>query len=91
MENLGFTLKHPEKLCYPGDAITRQDVLRYYLAVSGPLLRFTRDRPLTQIRYPDGIEQKGFFQKNPPSGAPPWLATWPIEGTRYIMLQDKRP
>ncbi len=90
MENLGFSLKHPEKVCYPQDAITRQDVLRYYLAVSGPLLRFTRDRPLTQIRYPDGIEQKGFFQKNPPSGAPPWLATWPIEGTRYIMLQDER-
>ncbi len=90
MENLGFPLKHPEKLCYPRDAITRQDVLAYYLSVAGPLLRFTRDRPLTQIRYPDGIEHKGFFQKNPPSGAPGWLATWPMGDTRYIMLQDER-
>ncbi len=89
MDNSIPHLKHPEKLCYPQDAITRKDVLDYYLAVSGPLLRFCRSRPLTQIRYPDGIESKGFFQKNPPSGAPAWLETWPVEGTRYIMLQDQ--
>ncbi len=90
MDTTSPQLKHPEKLCYPQDAITRRDVLGYYLAVAGPLLRICRDRPLTQIRYPDGIEGKGFFQKNPPSGAPSWLATWPIEGTRYILLQDER-
>lgn len=90
MENWSLELKHPDKLCYPQDAITRSDVLAYYLAVAGPLLRFCRDRPLTQIRYPDGIDGKGFFQKNPPSGAPGWLETWPIEGTRYLLLQDER-
>ena len=90
LENWRTALKHPEKLCYPQDAITRSDVLAYYLAVSRSLLRFCRDRPLTQVRFPDGIEGKGFFQKNPPSGAPAWLSTWPIEGTRYIMLQDER-
>ena len=90
MENWTPALKHPGKLCYPHDAITRQDVLKYYLAIAGPLLRFCQDRPLTQIRFPDGIESKGFFQKNPPSGAPRWLSTWAIEGTRYIMLQDER-
>lgn len=90
MESWAGTLRHPEKLCYPHDAITRRDVLDYYLAVADPLLRFCRDRPLTQIRFPDGIGAKGFFQKNPPSGAPEWLSTWPIEGTRYIMLQDER-
>ena len=90
MDNWSLLLRHPDKLCYPQDAITRRDVLAYYLAVSQPLLRFCRDRPLTQIRYPDGIDNRGFFQKNPPSGAPDWLATWPIEGTRYVMLQDER-
>jgi len=85
-----FTLRHPDKLCYPKDAITRRDVLGYYLAVAGPLLGACRDRPLTQIRFPDGIESKGFFQKNPPSGAPDWLETWTVDGTRYILLQDER-
>ena len=90
MDTSRFGLRHPEKLCYPQDAITRRDVLSYYLAVAGPLLRVCQGRPLTHIRYPDGIEGKGFFQKNPPSGAPSWLAMWPIDGTRYILLQDER-
>jgi len=90
MDTTLWPLRHPEKLCYPDDAITRRDVLSYYLSVQEPLLRWVRDRPLTQIRFPDGIAAKGFFQKNPPSGAPDWLQTWPIEGTRYVLLQDER-
>jgi DNA primase len=34
-----------------------------------------RDRPLTVIRAPDGVNGQRYFQKNTPSYAPPWIKT----------------
>jgi len=88
MATTNVGLRHADKLLYPQDAITKGDVLSYYLSVAGPLFQHLNGRPLTLVRYPDGIVGKSFFQKNPPSGAPAWLATWPIKGTRYVLLRD---
>jgi bifunctional non-homologous end joining protein LigD len=78
-----------DKVFFPEDAITKADVLDYYLTVFAPLEEHLRGRPLTLIRYPDGIAGKSFFQKNPPSGAPDWLSTWTIRDTRYVLLKDR--
>lgn len=78
-----------DKVFFPDDAITKADVLDYYLTCFDALQRHLFGRPLTLIRYPDGITGKSFFQKNPPSGAPAWLATWPIRETRYVLLRDR--
>ncbi|MDA8346564.1 MAG: non-homologous end-joining DNA ligase [Thermaerobacter sp.] len=78
-----------DKIFFPDDAITKADVLDYYLTVFDQLQRHLAGRPLTLIRYPDGITGKSFFQKNPPSGAPDWLSTWTIRDTRYVLLKDR--
>jgi len=49
----------------------------------------SQGRPLSLKRYPNGIKQPFFFQKNTPEGYPAWLRTEQIEDIRYVLAQDK--
>src|SRR5205807_1023510 len=40
------TLSNPDRVLYPRDGITKQDVADYYAAVAEPMIRALRDRPL---------------------------------------------
>jgi bifunctional non-homologous end joining protein LigD len=68
-----IAVTHPDKVLFPADGITKRDLLDYYDAVSVWLLPHLRDRPLSMLRYPDGIQKKGFFQKNLTGKLPDWL------------------
>ena len=41
-------------------------------------------------RYPNGIHEPFFFQKNTPESYPDWLRTETIDGIRYVLAEDKR-
>lgn len=69
------TVSHPDKVFFSKRGETKLDLVRYYLAVSGPIMNTLRDRPLLLERYPDGAGGKSFFQKRVPKSAPPWLTT----------------
>jgi bifunctional non-homologous end joining protein LigD len=64
---------HPDKVLFPADGITKRDLLYYYDSVSDWLLPHLRDRPLSLLRFPDGIGKQGFFQKNLKGNLPEWL------------------
>ena len=66
-------VSNPAKLMFPG--VTKEDLVRYYIAVGERMLAAVRDRPLTLRRYPDGVEGEYFFQKRVPKGTPDWLET----------------
>jgi bifunctional non-homologous end joining protein LigD len=66
-------LSHPDKVLFPGDGITKADLARYYADVAESMLRWLRDRPVTMVRYPDGLSGQRFFQKNAPSYFPDWI------------------
>ena len=61
-------ITHPDRVLWPatGDspAITRRDLLRYFVSVSDYVLPYVKDRPLTLLRYPTGLGGKHFFQKH---------------------------
>jgi bifunctional non-homologous end joining protein LigD len=78
-----------DKLYWPDDGFSKRDLVNYYAAVSGLLLPHLKDRPLSLKRYPNGIKQPFFFQKNTPEGYPAWLRTEQIEDIRYVLAQDK--
>lgn len=80
---------HPEKLLWPEDNITKEDLLKYFVSVSDPLMHHLSHRPLSFTRWPDGIEGKRFYQKNPPSGTPPWIPTFSWQSTRYLLLSER--
>ena len=59
-----------------GEPVTKRDLLRYHVQVAPTLIRYLDGHGLTVQRYPNGIEQKGFWQKDLPSHTPPWVKRW---------------
>jgi bifunctional non-homologous end joining protein LigD len=66
-------ITHPEKVLFPADGITKGDLAAYYEAVAPAILPQLAGRPLTMERYPAGIAQKGFWQKDLSKGFPEWI------------------
>jgi bifunctional non-homologous end joining protein LigD len=83
-----------EKVLFPRTGFTKGDLIRYYLDVAPRLLPHLRGRPITLIRYPDGVEGGKFYEKNVPKFAPPWIRTFDVSRrhaagrTRYILIND---
>ena len=66
-------ITHPGKVLFPDDGITKGDLAAYCEAMAPLLLPHLRGRPVTMERYPAGIGEKGFWQKDVSKGFPPWL------------------
>ncbi len=75
MEVDGHPLKftHLNKVFFPGEGYTKRDLLNFYSGVAPLLLPHLKDRPLSLKRYPNGINEKYFFQKDSPDSYPDWL------------------
>jgi len=68
-------LSNLDKVFWPGESITKGDLIDYYRAVADLVVPHIAGRPFTMKRYPDGIAAKPFFQKNAPSHMPDWIPT----------------
>src|SRR5580692_5743603 len=86
-------LTHPDKVLFPDDGITKEDLARYYADVAGWMLPWLRDRPITMVRYPDGLRGERFFQKNASSYFPAWIrrATMGKEGGQVEHVVCDKP
>jgi DNA ligase D-like protein (predicted polymerase) len=70
---------NPDRVLVEG--VTKQDALRYFLAVGDGILEALRDRPVMLERRRDG---EVFFQRRVPQGAPEWVST--VRGPEYDMV-----
>jgi bifunctional non-homologous end joining protein LigD len=61
------------KVLYPEDHILKAQLIEYYLKIAPTILAHVKGRPLSLVRYPDGIDGESFFQKNRPTWAPDWI------------------
>ena len=71
-------------------------MIDYYARIAPALLPHLRDRPLTVVRYPDGVAGKHFFEKNSPAHRPEWVRTAAIDvgsrgGTIEFAVCDDLP
>ncbi|MEQ9257631.1 MAG: non-homologous end-joining DNA ligase [Roseovarius sp.] len=66
-------VSNPDKVLFPEDGITKRDLARYCARIARTALPHYRGRPLTLQRFPDGIGEEGFFQKNVPEHFPDWI------------------
>jgi bifunctional non-homologous end joining protein LigD len=76
---LGITISHPDKELWPksklGPAVTKLDLARYMADAAERMLPHVKDRPVSVVRTPDGIEGQQFFQRHELKGtAVPMLA-----------------
>jgi bifunctional non-homologous end joining protein LigD len=72
---LPIKLSHPEKVFWPEEGYTKQDLAQYYKAIFFKLSPYVRNRILTLERCPDGMRGDCFFQKQIPIGMPPRTPT----------------
>jgi bifunctional non-homologous end joining protein LigD len=83
-----LTVSNPFKPLWPEAEVNKLGYIQYLMEVSPSLLPYTKNRLLTVIRYPHGIHDKHFFQKNLPDYAPEWIATKRWENTLYPLCND---
>jgi bifunctional non-homologous end joining protein LigD len=76
----GKTLKlsNLDKVLYPEVGFTKGQVIDYYTRIAPVLLPHLKDHPLTLKRYPNGVDDKFFYEKQSPSHRPDWVKTVPI-------------
>jgi len=81
-------LTNLEKLIYPHAGLVKAQVIKYYKDVAPLMLKYIGHRPLTLIRFPDGIEGKKFYSKDTPKWAPAWVQGVQLEGdhNNYVMV-----
>lgn len=67
------------KIFFPGDGITKGDIIDYYDKMADYILPYLKDRPESLFRTPNGINEQGFFHKNAGEEAPSWAKSIQIE------------
>jgi bifunctional non-homologous end joining protein LigD len=70
---LTVALSNTGKVLFPGDEITKGELIGYYQAAAEQMLPYLRERPLAMARYPDGITGERIFQKNVGRHFPDWI------------------
>src|SRR5829696_3692222 len=68
-------LSSPERVLFPDEGITKQDLFEYYRAIAPVLVPHLRNRPFTMKRSPYGVGGEAYFQKQAPKGMPSWIPT----------------
>ncbi|GAC1397775.1 MAG: ATP-dependent DNA ligase [Mycobacterium sp.] len=100
-------LTNPNKVLYPATggqqkAVTKAQVFDYYIDIAEAMLPHIAGRAATRKRWPNGVDETSFFEKQLASSAPDWLnresvthrsgtTTYPIidtvEGLAWIAQQ----
>jgi bifunctional non-homologous end joining protein LigD len=78
-----------DKVLYPETGFTKGDLVAYYARIAPVVLPHLHDRPLTLKRYPNGVEQPYFYEKQSPSHRPEWVQTARIGDVNYTLAQDR--
>jgi bifunctional non-homologous end joining protein LigD len=70
-----FEVANLDKIMFPDEGITKREIIEYYRRAAGTMLRYLKGRPVSMHRYPDGIDEEGFYQKETPDYFPDWINT----------------
>lgn len=68
-----LSLSNLDKVLYTSTSTTKAEVIDYYVRVAPVLLPHLRRRPVTFVRWPDGVDAHSFFEKNCPGHRPAWV------------------
>ncbi|CAM2871656.1 DNA ligase D [Chryseobacterium flavum] len=88
-------LTNQDKIYFPNDGITKGDVIEYYQSVASYILPHLKNRPLSLNRFPNGIEEQSFYQKDAGEHVPEWIKTTEVYSESndkyidYIYCNDK--
>jgi bifunctional non-homologous end joining protein LigD len=89
-----LSLTNLDKVLYPATGFTKGQVIDYYARIAPTLVPHLAGHPLTLKRYPGGVDQEYFFEKNATKHRPDWVKTAPIwsggnqRNVNYILADD---
>ncbi len=75
MELAGVEISNSDKIIFPEKNITKGEMVSYYERIAPFMLPYLKDRPLTLQRFPNGITESGFYQKNASEHFPDYIKT----------------
>lgn len=81
---IAIACSNVERVMFPGDGITKGEVITYYRDVADLIVPELRGRPLTVVRYTKGIDRGGFYQKHYQKHFPAWIDRV-AAGTRTVV------
>jgi bifunctional non-homologous end joining protein LigD len=94
VEGKALKLSNLDKILYPETGFAKGQVVDYYTRIAPALLPHLRQRALTLKRYPNGVNDKFFYEKNCPKHRPPWVNTVSVFSSRnkadisYCVIDD---
>lgn len=75
MQIAGVEISHPDKIIFPKEKITKLQMVQYYEEVADIMLPYMHNRPLTLHRFPNGVNEDGFYQKSAADYFPDYIKT----------------
>ena len=78
IEGRQVSLTNLDKVLYPAVGFTKGQVIDYYARIAPVLVKHATGRPMTLKRYPNGVDEKFFFEKNSPRHRPDWVTVAPV-------------
>ena len=96
VDQVTLHLTNQDKIYFPESGISKGDLIAYYDAVAQYMLPYLKDRPQSMNRFPNGINNPGFYHKDiDVEKSPSWLKTKQIysesndENIDYLICNDK--
>ncbi|GFR37086.1 DNA polymerase domain-containing protein [Insulibacter thermoxylanivorax] len=83
-----ITITNPDKPLWPDIGLTKLQYLERLITLSPYLLTYLRNRCLTTIRWPHGVGDTFFYQKNAPVPTPEYVRTEVLHGIRYVVADN---
>lgn len=84
-------IKNPDKVFWPNEGYTKADIMKYYASIWTYLAPHLKGRPVSLVRYPEGINGDFFYQKDVPN-PPSWVDTISIQSEdriiNYVMINN---
>lgn len=68
-----------DKVLFPSAEITKGELIDYYRRIADVMVPHMEGRPLSMRRFPDGIDEDGFFQQEAPDYFPDWIDRITVE------------
>jgi bifunctional non-homologous end joining protein LigD len=92
MPRIEVETTHPDRVLFPDDGITKGDLVSYYAEIAPIMLPHLKGRPLMLQRFPRGIDEQGFVQKDFEDALPDWMSWIEVEkqnGTVVHAVADR--
>jgi len=88
-------LTNLDKIYWPDSGLRKYELIDYYIKISDYILPYLKDRPQNLHRHPNGIDNKGFYQKDNEGLLESWVETEQIysksanKDIKYLLCQNE--